>query len=91
MVDDLFGISKCGTESVILNSFINQAIEMKKLQFHTSSEKGKSKCHKLHIGKQCQKCPDLKVHGKEMVEVQTHTYLGDEISNDGKNKENIKS
>ena len=91
MVDDLFGISKCGPESIALNSFINQEIEMKKLQFHTSNEKGKSKCHKLHVGKKCKECPNLKVHGKDMVEVQSHTYLGDEISNNGKNTENIKS
>ena len=51
MVDDLNCISKCGLESIELNTFINTQIELKKLRFHVPDDKGKSKCHKLHIGK----------------------------------------
>ena len=35
-------------------------------------------------------CPTLKVHGTVMNEVTEETYLGDIISNDGKNHKNIK-
>ena len=41
---------------------------------------------KLH-----EKCPVLKVHGTIMKDVKTDTYLGDVLSSDGKNTENIKS
>ena len=50
-VDDLLGFAPCGNKSISLNTFINTHIEMKKLKFHTPSITGKSKCHKLHIGK----------------------------------------
>ena len=48
-VDDLNGISKCGFDSLALNTFINTQIELKKLKFHVPDSKGKTKCHKLHI------------------------------------------
>ena len=50
-----------------------------------------SKCHKLHIGNNHNKCTDLKIHGTQMKQVESDTYLGDIISSDGKNTENIKS
>ena len=90
MVDDLLGIARCGGESVDLNSVINSRIEMKKVKFHTPNENGKSKCHTLHVGKQ-NECPHLKVHGCPMEKVSSDTYLGDIISNDGRNKLNIES
>ena len=68
-VDDLNGISKCGKDSLSLNSYINTQIELKKLRFHTADAKGRSKCHKLHIGKLTRDCPALKVHGTAMLEV----------------------
>lgn len=49
MVGDLNGITKCGLNSVALNSFLTTQIEMKKLKFHMPDEKGKSKCHKIHV------------------------------------------
>ena len=90
-VDDLNGISKCGKDSLSLNSFINTQIELKKLRFHTADAKGRSKCHKLHIGKLTRVCPALKVHGTAMLEVKDDVYLGDILSCDGKNTKNIKS
>ena len=36
-------------------------------------------------------CPTLKVHGTVMPEVLQDTYLGDILSNDGKNTKNIKN
>lgn len=62
---------------------------MKKLKFHVPDLKGKSKCHKLHIGTKKKTCPILKVHDTVMEEVEEDTYLGDIISHDGKNTKNI--
>ena len=90
-VDDLNGISKCGIESVALNTFLTTQIELKKLKLHTVDKKGKSKCVKLHVGKSNGFCPTLKVHGTNMPEVSEETYLGDILSSDGKNSKNIKS
>ena len=84
MVDDLNGIAKCGLQSVALNSFLTTQIEMKKLKFHVPDEKGKSKCHKIHVGGNIKFCPQLKVHGTEMESVDHDIYLGDIISGDGK-------
>ena len=53
MVDDLICISKCGINSIIMNSFINSKSSMKKLQF------GVDKCHKIHVGKVKTVCPEL--------------------------------
>ena len=91
MVDDLLAVAPCGIESVAVNVFINTQIEMKKLEFHTQDKFGKSKCHKMHVGKENMLCPDLKVHGTEMGLVKHDTYLGDIISSDGSNSKNVKS
>ena len=91
MVDDILGISVCGNNSLTLNTFINTHMEMKKLQFHTPDRSGKSKCHKLHIGTHKKYCPELRVHGSPMQEVSKDKYLGDILSNDGSNTENIKA
>ena len=63
---------------------------MKKLRFNVPDSKGKTKCHQIHIGKKCEFCPDLKIHGNRMEKVHSDTYLGDILSSDGKNKLNIK-
>ena len=89
MVDDINAISKCGVESVELNSFINTEIEMKKLKFHVPDVNGKSKCHKMHIGTKHGCCPILKVHNTVVEEVTEDTYLGDILSSDGRNNKNI--
>ena len=89
MVDDINAIAVCGIESVELNTYINTQIELKKLRFHVPDQHGKSKCHKLHVGKNSNTCPQLKVHGTVMECVQEDMYLGDLISSDGKNKKNI--
>ena len=91
MVDDLLGIAPCGLESLELNTFINTQIEMKKLRFHTPGKDGKTKCHKIHVGKRNNFCPVLEVHGTKMPEVTSDTYLGDIISGDGSNRLNIES
>ena len=89
MVDDICTITKCGIESVKWNAYINTQIELKKLRFHTPDVNGHSKCHKLHVGRKENCCPELKVHGTIMEEVTDDDYLGDIISNNGKNKMNL--
>ena len=89
-VDDLNGIAKCGFDSIALNTFITTQIELKKLRFHVADKKGKSKCVKMHVGKNHENCPVLKVHGTIMPEVTEEKYLGDILSFDGKNSKNIK-
>ena len=89
MVDDINAISKCGIGSVSLNTFVNTQIELKKLKFHVPDKQGKSKCHKMHIGAKKETCPELKVHGTVMENVEEDMYLGDLISSDGKNKKNV--
>ena len=91
MVDDIMGISKCGIDSTILNSYINTRIEVKNLCFHTKDEKGESKCHWMHVGKENKDCPCPKVHGTEMQKVEEDLYLGDIVSSGGKNKKNIEN
>ena len=91
MVDDLLGIAPCGLESLAMNTFINVQIEMKKLRFHTPGPDGKTKCHKIHVGKKHEFCPTLLVHGTTMPAVSSDTYLGDIICGDGSNKLNIEN
>ena len=91
MCDDLLAMSVCGQKSLSLNSYINAEIELKKLRFHTPDKAGKTKCHKMHIGKPSKTCPKLQVHSTAMKEVKEDTYLGDIISADGKNESNIKN
>ena len=89
MVDDICGINRCGLPSLVLNTEINAHIELKKLKFHTPDEQGRSKCHKLHIGKKSDCCPELKVHGTKIEEVSEDEYLGDVITADGRNTRNV--
>ena len=91
MVDDVLGISQCGNKSIAQNTFINTHMEMKRLRFHTPSTTGKSKCHKLHVGKKNTLCPELRVHGTAMECVDKDVYLGDWISSDGTNTATIKA
>ena len=77
MIDDINGISKCGIDSIALNTFINTQIELKKLKFHVPDKKGRSKCHKIHVGIKNRTCPVLKVHDTIVEEVIEDTYLGD--------------
>ena len=78
-------------ESKDVNTFVNAEIEMKKLRFHIPDSEGKSKCHKIHIGKRKMDCQRLKVHGCLMEEVKSDTYLGDVLASDGKNTLNIEN
>ena len=76
MVDDICTISKCGLESIKWNSYINTQAELKKLRFHVPDKEGRSKCHKLHVGLKRKFCPELKVHGTTMEEVEEDDLPG---------------
>ena len=39
----------------------------------------------------CHKLPELKVHGSKISKVSHETYLGDVLSDDGKNTKNVKN
>ena len=43
----------------------------------------------MHIGKECDVCPGMKVHGQKAQHVSEAFYLGDIVRNDGKNFTNI--
>ena len=72
-----------------MNAYINTKIEMRTLTFHTTNDKGLSKCHQLHIGKSSKQCPELKVHNTKMEETKEKLYLGDLLMTNGKNASNI--
>ena len=61
MVDDVLAISKCGSDSVEMNAFLNQKTNIKRLQY------GPEKCHQLHVGKQKGICPELYIDEWKLV------------------------
>ena len=80
MVDDLFLMAGCGLPSALLNAFINAKTNTKKLQF------GADKCHKLHVGRKSDLCPDLFIDQWKMVETEqietgitSHEEVPDEV------------
>ena len=91
MIDDLAGISKCGCDSIELNSYINTKIKSKKLTC------GADKCKTMHISKKKNdtkaNCNELRSIGSQyenkMKNVDHDKYLGDHISNDVSNDINI--
>ena len=84
-MDDLFKISKCGSESVKSNAAINAKVEMKNLRFAIDRVKNEApKCHHMHVGKSVSFCPGLKAHDVPMKKVAQSKYLGDNISADGR-------
>ena len=58
MVDDLLAVAPCNRKSLALNTFINVQVELKKIRFHTPDEKGKTKCHVMHVVKQMENVPN---------------------------------
>ena len=61
MVDDLVCISSCGLPTTLMNTFLNAKTSIKKLQF------GVDKCHKIHIGNNDIKCPELFIDNWKLV------------------------
>ena len=77
MVDDILGVQTCSQKSVQLNNTINTFIELEKLNL---SDK---KCHNVHIGKNENKCHELRVHKGKMTNTKQEKYLGDIIHKSG--------
>ena len=85
MVDDILCIQKCSPQSVQQNSVVNTFMELEKLTLN------QRKCHKIHIGNQSNLCQELKIHGQQMKEAKSDTYLGDKVHYSGNNKANIEA
>ena len=85
LVDKSLGIHKCPNKSVRLNNVVNTFMDLEKLTL------SKNKCHNVHIGKNENKCADLKVHGEEMTNSKQETYLGDKIDRSGLLKHTIEA
>ena len=83
-VDDILSVTECGPNSVKMNAYVQSKVDSKKLRL---SDK---KCVKMHIGGNKNSCPSLKIHETEMKISQKEKYLGDVITNDTKQDENIK-
>ena len=84
MMDDLLCVSECGTQSSMINGFVNCKTSSKKLIF------GLDKCKKLHVGKKTVdfKCQDLfldkwtevEIKGEESEQTEyKDLYDGDDI------------
>ena len=83
MIDDAISVSDCGPDTVTVNAIIQSKVELKNLRL------GHSKCFKMHVGKNTNCCPDLKIQDKMMLTSNREKYLGDIISTDCKINENI--
>ena len=84
MIDDVATVTKCGLETIESNSITNSFIESKRLEL------GSKKSNRLHIGRnKSQNCYQLKVNENEMNNAKQEKYVGDIISDDGKNSANI--
>ena len=57
MVDDILCITKC-SDSAKINTTVKAFVETKKLTL------SKSKCNRIHIGKNVEPCPELKTHNE---------------------------
>ena len=82
-MNDLNVFSRCGLESVELNTFLTTQISYRKGR--------KIKVQKMQVGISKDRCPTLKVHVVDIQEATEVTYFGDILSCDGKNTKNIKS
>ena len=83
MIDDAISVSDCGPDTVTVNAIIQSKVDLKNLRL------GHSKCFKMHVGKNTNCCPDLKIQDKMMLTSNREKYLGDIISTDCKINENI--
>ena len=82
MVDDIISVSSVENTRK-MNDLINTFVEKKKLRL------AKDKCHRIHLGKGHQQCPELVVHEHKMDESDKEKYLGDYLHKNGKIQETI--
>ena len=83
LIDDIIAVSTCSPQSVLTNATIQAKIQGKRLEL------GHKKCFQMHIGKSCESCPLLNIHGKEMKKVESEKYLGQIITSNGRLESNI--
>ena len=83
MVDDVLAIQKCGATSVAINTAINSFMETEKITL------SQSKTHVIHVGKNVEKCRELRVHDTKMDNSEKEKYLGDQIDTTGKPRATI--
>ena len=75
MVDDVIAASKCGKQTVLVNSAITTFAKLKMLEL---SDK---KCARIHIGQTtCNTCPQVLVNEKPVKESEKEKYLGDYLN-----------
>ena len=84
MVDDELTIAECGPNATLTNVVMNNFTESKKLKF------GIKKCNKMHIGDETLVCEEIRVHEDVGKTVTKDKYVGDVLSSDGSNTENVK-
>ena len=84
MVDDIISVTNVENTGR-LNKMINMFIDSKKLGL------SKDKCHRIHIGKGHDQCPELSVHDSKMKEADKEKYLGDIIDSSGNIEATIES
>ena len=82
MVDDVIAVSRCGVDAVVMNAYLNQKTNIKKLQF------GPDKCHQLHVG---DNLVDVLIDQHKIEHSIEEKYLGNIISTDGKNTKDIEA
>ena len=88
-VDDCGGVTRCGDDSMRLNAFLTTFVESKRLKFNEGSATSKGKCYKMHVGKNKSNCKVLKVHERNMIQVEEVKYLGEIFINNGNNTTNV--
>ena len=84
MVDDVLSVNQCSSTSVMSNATTNSFMEHNKLKLAVK------KWARIHVGKKCDNCPQLKVHGEDMKNSESEKYLGGVISENGTLDANIK-
>ena len=86
MIDDTLAVSKCGKEAIRKNAFINSFMETHRVIL------SQDKSVLLHFGndnKCVLPCPDLKVHNDPMKKTDSTKYLGNVLSTEGGQGDNI--
>ena len=104
MVDDLLCISECGYQTAMMNSYINYKTNSKKLQFgatkckkiHVGKICEEFKCQKVSVDNWVEvsigdKIEDVFNGEVDMEDTESERYLGDIISNNGRNMNNFKA
>ena len=85
MIDDVAIFSECGIKAIKANTYVMSKIQSLKQWC------GPAKCHQIHLGKPSITCPELSVHGEPMKKSELEKYLGDLVSKELTNKQNIEN